>query len=330
MRTIKACLFVENRFTKNQIFSQSLNAQVNFRFSKYILLKKIFHDNGIELCTQDINTEQDSKFTIYIDHLSEPKSAINYLIVNEPEIIIKKNHNINQLKKFKKVFTWNDLLVDGTHIIKYNNLNYDFNKIKFYQNTLEKKYLLICSNKKSNHKNENYSKRFEIVNFFEKNNFDFDFYGTGWKTKSYKNKYLNFLLNRLMNLNEKHFNNYGGEVENKILFGSKYIFQFAIENTISNDSYITEKIFDCFFSGCIPIYSGTSLIKNFIDKSTFIDLNNFKNLNDLLLHTENLDYSKIKGYHNSILNFFNSKQVKYFDFKYNTGILSKYILADIL
>lgn len=40
--------------------------------------------------------------------------------------------------------------------------------------------------------------------------------------------------------------------------------------------YITEKIFDCFFPGVIPIYWGAENVTDYIPQDTFIDRRNLK------------------------------------------------------
>ncbi|MCL2380190.1 MAG: glycosyltransferase family 10 [Treponema sp.] len=45
--------------------------------------------------------------------------------------------------------------------------------------------------------------------------------------------------------------------DNKLLYLQQYKFNICPENTIS-DGYVTEKIFECLYSGCIPIYNGWS------------------------------------------------------------------------
>jgi hypothetical protein len=44
----------------------------------------------------------------------------------------------------------------------------------------------------------------------------------------------------------------------------RYMFSVAIENDTC-DTYFTEKILDCFATGCIPIYLGTSKVSEFFD-----------------------------------------------------------------
>lgn len=63
-----------------------------------------------------------------------------------------------------------------------------------------------------------------------------------------------------------------------------YKFAFVCENSLAN-GYITEKIFNCFFSRCVPIYNGSPKIESYIDKSSFINVNN---LNALAEHTDEI------------------------------------------
>ena len=73
-------------------------------------------------------------------------------------------------------------------------------------------------------------------------------------------------------------------IENKSCYHSdelinlfqQYKFVFVCENSIL-DGYITEKIFNCFFSRSIPLYNGCLEIENYINKNSFINLNDIDN-----------------------------------------------------
>jgi hypothetical protein len=54
----------------------------------------------------------------------------------------------------------------------------------------------------------------------------------------------------------------------------EYRFCLAYENSVEPD-YISEKLFDCFYAGCVPIYYGAPNITDYIPASTFIDKRNF-------------------------------------------------------
>jgi hypothetical protein len=50
----------------------------------------------------------------------------------------------------------------------------------------------------------------------------------------------------------------------------EYRFCFAYENSVESD-YISEKLFDCFYAGCVPIYYGAPNITDYVPAGTFID-----------------------------------------------------------
>jgi hypothetical protein len=92
----------------------------------------------------------------------------------------------------------------------------------------------------------------------------------------------------------KHLNNIGGAIppganaSGKIEHGKQYKFAMAFENK-QYPGYVTEKIYDAYKSGCIPIYWGTpDIIKDF-NPSTFINANDFSDFDALIDHIRRVD-----------------------------------------
>ena len=92
----------------------------------------------------------------------------------------------------------------------------------------------------------------------------------------------------------------------------KYRFCFCSEHTLGLQGYITEKIFDCFAAGCVPIYEGASNIEIYIPKECFIDTRDFKNTEDIYLFIKNMSKETHELYIKNIQKFLNSEQVKLF------------------
>ena len=93
---------------------------------------------------------------------------------------------------------------------------------------------------------------------------------------------------------------YGREInpiENKIEGLKDYCFSFAIENS-KEPGYYTEKVFDCFLTGTIPIYWGDPNISDIFDKNGII-------VYDDNFVYENLSYSLYESKKQSVLNNFN-------------------------
>ncbi|RDU64628.1 hypothetical protein CQA53_07700 [Helicobacter didelphidarum] len=58
----------------------------------------------------------------------------------------------------------------------------------------------------------------------------------------------------------KYKNNIGGRVGNKIEWLRDYKFNICFENS-SNPGYLTEKLFDAYAAGCVPIYWGDTSLR---------------------------------------------------------------------
>ncbi|WP_233714264.1 glycosyltransferase family 10 domain-containing protein [Helicobacter trogontum] len=56
-------------------------------------------------------------------------------------------------------------------------------------------------------------------------------------------------------------NNIGGNIDNKIEWLKSYKFNLCFENS-SYPGYLTEKLFDAFLAGCVPIYWGDTSLRN--------------------------------------------------------------------
>lgn len=90
-----------------------------------------------------------------------------------------------------------------------------------------------------------------------------------------EHKYRQEMVNKLSNLCDV----YGkgrGEIKNKVDGLKNYRFSVCMENYIT-DLYYTEKILDCFLTGTIPIFWGTSEIKKIFDERGIIFLDDITN-----------------------------------------------------
>jgi hypothetical protein len=152
----------------------------------------------------------------------------------------------------------------------------------------------ISSNKKSKHKHELYSERERVIQFFEDKN-DFDFYGYAWEAKGYKN--------------------YRGSIDNKQETLKNYRFNVCYENIYDVRGYITEKIFDSFAAGAIPIYWGASNVTDYIPKNCFIDRRDFKDFNAVYDYIRTMDKATYETYLKNIEAFLKSDKAKLFTYE---------------
>ena len=94
-----------------------------------------------------------------------------------------------------------------------------------------------------------------------------------------------------------------------------------MENSIG-DGYVTEKIVNAFYSGAIPIYWGSANINDFFNKEAFINVSDFKDLDECIDYIVNLSKEKINYMQkqpiyndNDLINIFNDEYNKQNDNK---------------
>lgn len=164
-------------------------------------------------------------------------------------------------KLFSRVYTHNDNWVNGSNYRKF----YYPALVPMLEETIpfDKRKLctIMCRNWTD--------KRLELLRFFQKKKADFTFYGTC--PDSFRGSPF-----------------YGGIVpgihsgKEKVEILSCYRFYLCFENT-SAPGYISEKIFNCFTAGCIPVYLGAPNVTTYIPQDCFIDYRKFRS-NEELYH----------------------------------------------
>ena len=237
------------------------------------------------------------------------------LIPWEPEVV-SKEHSIEKLAKLKKYFdlilTWNDDLIDDMKFIKLNyrhHLNLYSSRIPDSKEFLKKKLLVqVSSNLKSNHPFELYSLR-KKLNHLSEERFgnDYSFYGSRWKSKT---------------------DSYKGVAQDKTQTISNYRFSFCLENMKNVNGYITEKIFDCFVAGVVPIYYGASNITKYIPKECFIDFRDFKDPSDLFDYLDSIKYEEWKQYLIEANKFLTGEKAYQFSIDYFINVVSEIVDND--
>jgi hypothetical protein len=195
---------------------------------------------------------------------------------------------------FDKIITWNDDLSREADNIYSYNLPYRHDDLRYNKKKpFEQKKLLtnISSRRYSDHPNELYSSREQIINFYEKNHPEmFDLFGYNWNKKhSIKEIYRK-------GLNSSTYRCYEGLVDDKVKTYHNYKFAICFENQSNISGWITEKIFDCFRSGIVPVYWGAENIDKHIPKDTFIDYRNFLSPIDLHEYLSGINKNEYNEY----------------------------------
>lgn len=239
--------------------------------------------------------------------LGEWSSTVKKIVIlQECPVIISRNWDYNRHESFDKIFTWSDDIIDGDRYIKMNFANKFPQSINFDLGKKEKFCTLIAGNKNSSHPLELYSKRVQAIRWFENNHPEkFDLYGVGWE--------------------KEKFPSYCGKVINKKETLEKYKFAICYENAQMVPGYITEKIFDCFFAGCVPVYWGANNVTQHIPCECFIDWRDFADYEELYQYLLTMTDEKYKFYLKNIQEYLNSPKSKSFTHEHFAAVLADQI-----
>jgi hypothetical protein len=288
---------------KKHIFKSGYSLE-QFKFQKNI--NKILVWN----CDLDINSNEKIKniFKFFIHilglrkyfgfYLKKIKKRDRFLILWEGKAVFEENFNKSNHLNYSKILTWDDDLVDNIKYFKF------FLPIPSFKNSVvtkfdERKLLVnISSNKKSNYPYELYSKRLELIKYFNSiKPKDFDLYGLGWDQ---------------ITLDEHKITTYKGKIDNKHSVLSNYKFSICFENNADQCGNITEKIFDSLRAYCIPIYLGAPNIANYIPSDCFIDFRAFESFNKLEKYITSFSSDDFEKFRNANEKFLNSESIKKF------------------
>jgi alpha(1,3/1,4) fucosyltransferase len=265
-------------------------------------LRSELRSKDYECATQDVCRRQGAipDIVLFLDIPQEPIARLLgpwagrsrcWLLLQEPATIIPRNWDLSLHRQFERIYTWSDDLVNNG---KYFKINYALtipDTVPKDVRIKEKLCTLIAGQHRSDHPDELYSERIAAIQWFERNHLeDFDLYGRGWDEFYFSRpggmhvlNHVN-LLRPLRRLLAPAYVSYRGPVAKKAEVLKRYKFCICYENVRGLNGYITEKIFDCFSAGCVPIYWGAENVIKHIPGDCFIDKRAFGTYEELYRH----------------------------------------------
>lgn len=212
-----------------------------------------------------------------------------FLFLMEPPTIKPNDYNPFYHSLFyDRIYTWHDGLVDNKKYFKF----YYPHMFDMIPDIVPFEYKMLCTmiacNKGSSHPDQLYSARYDAVSFFEQfHPDDFDLYGRWWPSS---------------------LKSYRGSVVRKVDVLKNYKFCICYENIKNIPGYITEKIFDCFRAGCVPIYWGAPNVTDYIPSNCFIARESFASNDELYQFLATMNKETYEEYIANIQQFLKGPQ----------------------
>ncbi len=312
-------VFLNNQLFKKDMIYNRDDLFLSARYLKEYCLKKNINLNTIDFWDENKATGEDiyvsSEHKIFIRKAYWKFKNKNYPIVKldkfkkrilfqfeAPVIMAEVYLNIKSLFKiYDKVFF--SCKIDNPKS-RYFHLPQTYGRVflNYWENSDRAFLTMINSNiRPRSWKRKPLNERVKAVKFFSKTT-DIDLYGTGWN----KRPLLPYWFYKKAIQKARR-----GPVKSKYSTLSKYNFSISFENGIF-PGYFSEKIFDCFLVGTVPIYLGAPDIEKYVPKECFIDMRDFKNYNELKLFLKSLKKSEIQSYKENGRKFLESERYKPF------------------
>lgn len=331
---MKACTLVGQGLVADNIFSLESAGNRDGCYDPYVLLAEILRAAGYAIHTQDCIASAPA-FAIHMNVQDLDTDAPAYLLLLETPTIIPANLHVPSF--YRKVFSWDDTRTGDARFVKINLPNLLTIPEEDGFTHRDRFCCIIAGNKAAAIRDprELYSERVRAIRWFEQYApQDFDLYGTGWDIPPVQPGLVGKLVGRLWGqasrfLRPQPFPSYRGKVDRKRDVLRRTRFSVCYENVRDMPGYITEKIFDCFFAGCVPVYWGANNVADHIPADCYIDRRQFPDTAAVYAHLKAMGEATFRGYQQRIAAFLAGDAAKPFGNEFFAETIVSTIVKDI-
>lgn len=295
----------------------------------YVYLQDYFRARGIDVHTADyISPQTDGRQNIYVSMgmlanyrklAQRSDTVLSACFAMECPIVDPSMYRAlrDAQRHFKRIFTWSDSPSLERFVgepLRCESFcwpqSFDDVHEEIWRSTQRKFLVMINANKLPRiYWRELYTERMKAVEFFSRTD-EIDLYGKGWDEPSVRlgKTWVPWTLRRIQHEMLKRWQTirpnallqgarraYRGIADSKADTLGQYAFALCFENAIIK-GWITEKIFDCFFSGTVPVYWGAPDIEDCIPADCFIDMRRFSDYGELRSYLKSLSDEDIQTY----------------------------------
>lgn len=317
-------LFVDGHASNSCFADTDIAHQFN-PTSIYRELRMSFAEFGYLINTADVNGTSDTCFDIHVEGrpLMGDKQRPRFLLAYENPLINPLNADPAYYAHFDRVITWNPAMLacSNVDIQMYPSLFAVRQWPRFEDRSI---FLSLINANKAYRRTidgDLYKERLALIRFCESRCPDlFHLYGRGWDKPTPSFKRFSKVGRTWTRLKTKAFGfkpfpSWRGTVSDKNEIYDRCKFAVCFENFFGIDNYITEKIFDAFSAGCVPVYWGAPNIEELIPSGTFIDMRNFDGFEALISHLGSIDAATYAAYQERIREYLESSASDLFDLR---------------
>jgi hypothetical protein len=338
MTALRASLVVRGE-RDNRVFVPGAGPNGGEFFLPWRLLRERFAARGVELNTPDRNAGRAVAFELHLNAQRRvPGEPPCYAFLYEDPLVRPLNGRLEHLRRYRKLFTWNLDLIDGERFVR---LDYPNDLAIVAVSGFDERDLfcvLLASNKALRYPDRRnlHDKRIEAIRYFEAHAPEsFALYGRGWQIPAVRPGALGRAAKRLhewrarLDPDARPFPSWRGTVHRKSDVLTRARFAICYENTRGSPGYLSEKIFDCFTSGCVPVYIGGPHATDPIPRDAFIDGDRFASMGELFEYLKAIDPERFAEYQRAMRAFLASPAAERFGNEHFCRVLVETICSDL-
>jgi len=333
-------------FLQNRLFDPTFAGHAGDRIlAPYVHLKRFLESGGIDVNTADYLPPCSSsgrKVYVSLGILSNFKRLAKredvvlsaFFALECPIVEPSMYRALNRAQHyFKRIFSWSDSpslerFVGGRLRCEPFRWPQSYESVheEIWRRADRRFLVMINGNKLPRlYWQELYTERMRAVEYFSRTG-EIDLYGVGWDGPSIRvgkipvPSTLRRLHRKLLGywqhirpdpLLEAARRAYRGFAHSKPEILGEYKFALCFENSILK-GWVTEKIFDCFFAGTVPVYWGAPDIETYVPKECFVDRRDYAGYSELKSYLKSLTDKDVLTYKENARDYLNSPQFRPF------------------
>ena len=334
---MKQASIVFRRHRNNTLFEANDGANFGGWYFPFQHLRDSFRAAGIELSTADMNAGRKSLFELHINVQRRNPGVPLYCYDYEHPHVRSINASPRLLSRYRQVWTWNESLIDRRriHALGIPNDLRPRPVAGFAERELF--CVMIAKNKEMRQASDIslYQERLRMIVGWERHAPElFSLYGKAWDVPPVGPGWSGRIVKLLQQWHYKRsgkrpFPSWRGVVRSKDEVLARAKFAICYENLRGGRGYITEKIFDAWINGCLPIYVGASDIAQCVPPDCYIDGNSFASVPELIETLRRIDDSEFTRRQRSVQAFMRSDAGQRYDQVHFCRTLVDGILRDL-
>lgn len=312
---------VFRRHRNDSIFEGNEGANFGGWYFPFHRLRDGFRARGIELSTADLNVGRDVLFELHINVQRRNPGVPMYCYDYEHPHVRSINASARLLARYRRVWTWNQSLIEahGFEPLEIPNDLTPRPVATFSQRDLF--CVMIAKNKEMRKASgiSLYQERLRLIRGLERHlPAQFTLYGKAWDIPAVRPGFGGRIVKlvqqwRFRRSGEVPFPSWQGVVKSKDDVLRRAKFAICYENLRGGRGYITEKLFDCWTNGCLPVYAGASDIAERVPSACYIDGDRFATVPELIEFLQGMDEVEYARRQQAIAAFLRSESGRCYD-----------------